>query len=244
MRHVLLLSGNLSFYFVLTLYLQNGLHFAPFDAALIVVPMAIAFVAGSRLVTARVAKRGMVALAEGCMVQAAGLAATALLDRHDRAADDDDADAAIGLFGYGQGMVLTPLFSAVLANVRHAHAGAGSGILATTQQVANGRRGDHGRDVFCRAGGSRRARCAARGNGRIGLRSGSDARLPPAHANSLVGYAIACGVSATLSPASRPDRVLYRRSLIATHRSDCHGRATPGHDSPQDVWVIIDEVWY
>jgi hypothetical protein len=42
------------------------------------------------------------------------------------------------VFGYGQGMVLAPLFSAVLTQVRHAHAGSGAGILTTTQQVANG----------------------------------------------------------------------------------------------------------
>jgi hypothetical protein len=34
--------------------------------------------------------------------------------------------------------VLAPLFSSVLTQVRHAHAGSGAGILATTQQVANG----------------------------------------------------------------------------------------------------------
>ena len=44
----------------------------------------------------------------------------------------------LAVFGYGQGMVLAPLFSAVLTQVRHAHAGSGAGILATTQQVANG----------------------------------------------------------------------------------------------------------
>ena len=131
-------AGNLSFYFVLTLYLQNGLHFAPFDAALIVVPMAIAFVVGSRLVAARVAKRGIVALAEGCVVQAAGLATTALIAGTIARPTMPMLMLPLILFGYGQGMVLTPLFSAVLTNVRHAHAGAGSGILTTTQQVANG----------------------------------------------------------------------------------------------------------
>ena len=35
-------------------------------------------------------------------------------------------------------MVLAPLFSAVLTQVRHAHAGSVAGMLATTQQVANG----------------------------------------------------------------------------------------------------------
>ena len=34
--------------------------------------------------------------------------------------------------------MLAPLFSAVLSHVRDAHAGSGSGVLTTIQQVANG----------------------------------------------------------------------------------------------------------
>jgi EmrB/QacA subfamily drug resistance transporter len=122
--------GNLSFYFVLTLFIQNGLGFSPFDAALTVMPLAFAFVAASRLGGGR--------LVQGCIVQATGLAGTALLI--DTVAQPTMAMLMLPLavFGYGQGMVLAPLFSAVLTNVRHAHAGSGSGILATTQQVANG----------------------------------------------------------------------------------------------------------
>jgi predicted MFS family arabinose efflux permease len=121
--------GNLSFYFVLTLYLQNGLGFSPFDAALTVLPLAFAFVAGSR-VTGR--------LVEGCMVQATGLAGTAVLVGTVPHPSMAMLMLPLALFGYGQGMVLAPLFSAVLVQVRHAHAGSGAGILTTTQQVANG----------------------------------------------------------------------------------------------------------
>ena len=52
--------GNLSFYFVLTLCIQNGLGFSPFDAALTVMPLAFAFVVGSRMSGGR--------LIEGCVV--------------------------------------------------------------------------------------------------------------------------------------------------------------------------------
>ncbi len=130
--------GNLSFYFVLTLFIQNGLGFSPFDAALTVMPLAFAFVAGSRLAAGRLQQRGVAALVQGCVVQAVGLAGTALLV--DAVAHPTMAMLMLplALFGYGQGMVLAPLFSAVLTNVRHAHAGSGSGMLTTTQQVANG----------------------------------------------------------------------------------------------------------
>jgi hypothetical protein len=44
----------------------------------------------------------------------------------------------LALYGYGQGRVMAPLFGVVLTAVKHANAGAGGGILITTQQVANG----------------------------------------------------------------------------------------------------------
>jgi EmrB/QacA subfamily drug resistance transporter len=122
--------GNLSFYFVLTLYLQNGLGFSAFNAALTVLPLAFAFVAGSRLGGGR--------LIEGCVVQALGLAATALLIATVRHPTMPALMLPLVVFGYGQGTVLAPLFSTVLTNVRHAHAGSGAGILTTTQQIANG----------------------------------------------------------------------------------------------------------
>jgi predicted MFS family arabinose efflux permease len=122
--------GNLSFYFVLTLYIQNGLGFSPFDAALAVMPLAFAFVAGAQLGGGR--------LIQGCITQAAGLAGTGLLVGTVAQPTMVMLMLPLAVFGYGQGMVLAPLFSAVLTNVRHAHAGSGSGILTTTQQVANG----------------------------------------------------------------------------------------------------------
>jgi predicted MFS family arabinose efflux permease len=121
--------GNLSFYFVLTLFVQNGLGFSAFDAALIVLPLSFAFVAGSRL------GGGLI---EGCLVQGLGLAGTALLIGFIEQPTAVMLMLPLAVFGYGQGMVLAPLFSVVLTNVRHAHAGSGSGILTTTQQIANG----------------------------------------------------------------------------------------------------------
>jgi hypothetical protein len=41
------------------------------------------------------------------------------------------------IFGYGQGLVMVPLSSAVLATVKPVSAGAASGIYGTTAQIAN-----------------------------------------------------------------------------------------------------------
>ena len=122
--------GNLSFYFVLTLFIQNGLGFSPFDAALTVMPLAFAFVAGSQLGGGRLVRaascRPPVSPVPQLLVGTVAQPTMTMLM------------LPLAVFGYGQGMVLAPLFSAVLTDVRHAHAGSGSGILATTQQVANG----------------------------------------------------------------------------------------------------------
>ena len=71
-------------------------------------------------------------------MQGIGLAATALLVGSVARPTIGMLMVPLAVFGYGQGMVLAPLFSAVLTQVRHAHAGSGAGILTTTQQVANG----------------------------------------------------------------------------------------------------------
>ena len=93
-------------------------------------PLAFAFVAGSRSAAGR--------LVEGCIVQGIGLAGTAVLVGTVAQPSMAMLMLPLAVFGYGQGMVLAPLFSAVLTQVRHAHAGSGAGILTTTQQVANG----------------------------------------------------------------------------------------------------------
>ena len=41
------------------------------------------------------------------------------------------------IFGYGQGLVMAPLSSAVLSTVKPVSAGAASGIYGTTAQIAN-----------------------------------------------------------------------------------------------------------
>jgi len=121
-------AANISFYFVLTLFLQNGLGLTPFQAGLIVLPLALAFVVGSRVSGD---------IVRGCLTQIGGLAAIGGTIAAWPSAGAIAMVPSLVLFGYGQGRVMAPLFGAVLANVCPAHAGAGSGILTTTQQTAN-----------------------------------------------------------------------------------------------------------
>lgn len=129
--------ANLSFYLVMTVYMQKGLHIPPLEAGLAFLPLALTFVIASRHSGARAKHRGTLVLIEGCAVQIAGLAVLAAV------VEWIDAPSAIVLalvltvFGYGQGLVMAPLSSAVLSTVKPASAGAGSGMYGTTAQIAN-----------------------------------------------------------------------------------------------------------
>ena len=128
--------ANISVYLVVTLFLQNGLGWSALDAGRTVVPLALAFVVASRHGARRAAASGLRALVEGCLLEASGLLAVALVVAS--GASMMPLILALGLFGYGQGLVMAPLFGAVLMTVRQEGAGLGAGMLTTVQQVANG----------------------------------------------------------------------------------------------------------
>ncbi|HYZ62318.1 MAG TPA: MFS transporter [Acetobacteraceae bacterium] len=134
----LLFLGNLSFYLVVTLFLQGGLGLAPFAAGLTMLPLIAAFIAGSRRGAGKVARRGAAALARGAMVMCLGIAACLGLIAAQRSPAPWAMALTFALFGYGQGAVMASLMGVALASVGQANAGTGSGVLATTQQIANG----------------------------------------------------------------------------------------------------------
>ncbi|EJN13212.1 arabinose efflux permease family protein [Bradyrhizobium sp. YR681] len=129
--------ANLSFYLVITLFMQRGLKIPPLTAGLSCMPLALAFVVASRHSGARAKHRGAKVLIEGCVLQIAGLAALALV------VVDVDAPAPIalaltmGIFGYGQGLVMAPLSGVVLSTVKPVAAGSASGMYGTTAQIGN-----------------------------------------------------------------------------------------------------------
>ncbi|WP_065750454.1 MFS transporter [Bradyrhizobium paxllaeri] len=129
--------ANLSFYLVMTIYLQKGLHIPPLRAGLAFLPLALTFVAASRHGGIRARHRGTLVLIEGCAVQIAGLAALVAAVEWIEAPSAIVLALVLTVFGYGQGLVMAPLSSAVLSSVKPASAGAGSGMYGTTAQIAN-----------------------------------------------------------------------------------------------------------
>jgi EmrB/QacA subfamily drug resistance transporter len=129
--------ANLSFYFVMTLFMQRTLQLAPLQSGLVFVPLALSFVAASREAGARSKHRGTFVLAKGCAIQIAGLATIAALVFASETPSALALAPALAIFGYGQGQVMAPLSSIVLASVKPSSAGAGSGMYGTTAQIAN-----------------------------------------------------------------------------------------------------------
>jgi MFS family permease len=129
--------ANLSFYLVMTLFMQNGLKIAPLAAGLVFIPLALAFVVASRHSGARARRRGTGVLIEGCVLQVAGLAALAVLTLMIDAPSPLSLALVLIVFGYGQGLVMAPLSGAVLSTVRPAAAGSASGLYGTIAQIGN-----------------------------------------------------------------------------------------------------------
>ncbi|MBO0835550.1 MAG: MFS transporter, partial [Actinobacteria bacterium] len=114
-----------------------GLHASALTAGLGLVPMAAAFLAASLSTSRLLSRFGAKVLTGGGLLQAAGLiilGVTVWLGWPHVAV----LDLAPGLFiaGFGQGLLMSPLFGVVLSHVPPAAAGAGSGVLTTTQQTA------------------------------------------------------------------------------------------------------------
>jgi EmrB/QacA subfamily drug resistance transporter len=129
--------ANLSFYLVMTMFMQRALHIPPLQAGLVFVPLALTFVIASRHSGARARHRGTLVLIEGCALQIAGLALLALTVGLIEAPGTELLALMLAVFGYGQGLVMAPLSSAVLSSVQPASAGSGAGMYGTTAQIAN-----------------------------------------------------------------------------------------------------------
>ena len=131
-------GGAGGFFLNYSLLTQQGLDASPAAAGLSLAAMTTAFLAAS-MTTARLIRRhgANAVIAAGAAAQAAGLAiiAVTVLTRW----PDLTVPALVpglAIAGFGQGLVVGPLFGAVLAHVDTARAGVGSGVLVTTQQLA------------------------------------------------------------------------------------------------------------
>ncbi len=130
-------AGFGAFMFCYALLVQQGLHDSALTAGVGLVPMAAAFLLASLSTSRLLARYGARVLAAGGLLQAAGLVVLAVTVYLGWPGLSIALLApGLAIAGLGQGLVMSPLFGVVLSEVPPTAAGAGSGVLTTTQQTA------------------------------------------------------------------------------------------------------------
>jgi MFS family permease len=142
MRRGLLLAlpffgGFGAFMFCYALLVQQGLHDSALIAGAGLAPMAAAFLLASLSTPRLLAAFGSRVLVAGALLQGAGLVILGLtvLASWPHVPILVLAPGML-VAGLGQGLVMSPLFGVVLSEVPPAVAGAGGGVMTTTQQTA------------------------------------------------------------------------------------------------------------
>jgi predicted MFS family arabinose efflux permease len=130
-------AGFGAFMFCYALLVQQGLHDSALTAGVGLVPMGATFLLASLSTSRLLARYGARVLAAGGLLQGAGLIVLAITVYLGWPALSVLSLApGLAIAGLGQGLVMSPLFGIVLSEVPPAVAGAGSGVLTTTQQTA------------------------------------------------------------------------------------------------------------
>jgi MFS family permease len=127
------------FMFLYAVVSQTYLHMSALQAGAALVPLAGAFCVASLITTKAVERYGRLVITGGAAIQAVGYAALiAVVAAGWPHPSIIAAVPALLIAGFGQGLVVSPLFRTILADVPPQRAGAGAGVLTTAQQTALG----------------------------------------------------------------------------------------------------------
>jgi MFS family permease len=122
---------------VFNVFLQAGLGFSPWHAALTTAPWAAGAFAGSAAGGMSMHRLGRRVLHAGLVVEAAGLLAlAAVLHQAGAAVTTLDLLAPMIVGGAGMGMVFVPLFDIVMAGVEPREMGSASGVLQAVNSLS------------------------------------------------------------------------------------------------------------
>lgn len=133
---LLIYSTSTSLFLCFALLVQSGLGLTPFAAGKLFASASVGFVVASLVAPKLVARFGNMAIAGGALVYAAGIGwlivtAAGLGD----GAETFTLLPPLVLFGFGQGLSMTPLLNLVIGYVDENHAGMAAGFISTMQQV-------------------------------------------------------------------------------------------------------------
>lgn len=123
-------------FFPFTLYLQVGLGFSPMAAGLATVPFSFGAMITSSFSAVLAMKMGRKVLSIGMVIMGVGMVALIWTINHFGAGVSGwDLAPALGVLGLGLGFVISPVVDIVLGGVPVEHAGSGSGVLSTADQL-------------------------------------------------------------------------------------------------------------
>jgi hypothetical protein len=126
-----------AFMFVYALLIQGSLGFGPMRAGVALAPLAVTFLAASLATTRLVARYGRAVIGAGALLQLVGLLMViGVLLQWWPQITVLDLLPGFAIMGAGQGLIMSPLVRVVLSDVPVESAGAGSGVLTTTQQTS------------------------------------------------------------------------------------------------------------
>ncbi len=130
-------GGNTALFFVFVLYLQIGLGFSALAAGLTFVPLSLSFVLSSLLSPRLVPLFGTWVVRGGTIIMVLGELWTLLtVQQAGLVVQGQQLLAPFLVIGIGQGMILALLIPMILTGIQVHHAGAASGVLTTTMQIA------------------------------------------------------------------------------------------------------------
>lgn len=129
-------AGVVSYFLILTIYLQTGLGFNAWDAGLSILPFSLGAIIGSGASVPLTAKLGKLLVFTGATLQGAGIAwSVSTVAHRGQTLDIGDLIWPLGVAGIGLGLFVVPLLDVALATVHVNSAGSASGALSTFQQV-------------------------------------------------------------------------------------------------------------
>src|SRR5580658_4165513 len=135
---VVFFLGVASFGLVLTLFLQQGLGFAPLHAGATFIPFSVGVFVASGAAARLEPKFGRGVTMSGALMMAAGMATLiGIVHYYGAAVSTWDLTPGLALAGLGLGTVIAPLANVVLADVKEQDAGSASGVLNTGFQLGN-----------------------------------------------------------------------------------------------------------
>jgi MFS family permease len=131
-------AGFTAIFFILTLYLQNGMRYTALQAGLSIMPFAVGSGVAAAVGGRKAVALGRPLVAAGLVAVLVGLLGTALAAYLDTTHSVGWTMAAPLLFaGVGSGLVVSPNQTLTLGEVPVARAGSAGGVLQTAQRIGS-----------------------------------------------------------------------------------------------------------